>query len=1217
MAVFEIFSAATPPTGRRNIGEARTPPLPRRNIREARTPPLPRKDLTETQTPPTARKNKDNPYATYRLSSPLNEVRAEYDVVVVGSGYGGAIAASRCARAGQSVCVFERGKEWWPGDFPETELKSFNELQITMPGRAAPVGKETGLYDMVMGTDVSVLQGCGLGGTSLINANVGLDCDARVFKDPCWPEELREDESSLFGQDRQRVMDMLRPERYPAHFPELPKLKAMELGAAHVIRDIEDLHVPDVFMRPPLYVNFRDTEKNDFGIPQPACNGCGNCVSGCNTGAKNTLNFNYLPDARTFGADIFTEVKVKAVLRDESKAMWAVYYEVLIQDVFHVVEQIVRAKTVILGAGSLGSTNILMNSAERGLQLSSRLGEGFTTNGDALNFCYNTAHKIRSVGIRPSDLKPGHGPGPCISGLIDMRLPDEPLEDGYVLEDGTPPGGWETPLKIVLKTTPGLKMSHGHNTKEALRALTGKANKNTLSVLSMSHDSADGKLVRDKASGRVWADFPHVGCGDNFQKIYDGAKRLTAALEGHHIANPFWKGALSHLRNTKSVITVHPLGGCGMGKSGRQGVVDHAGQVFVGDFDNVHPGLLVVDGAIMPRSLGVNPSLTIAILAERCMRLLAKRNGWHIDYPSRRNIATVYRKTKPGFRFTEKMTGKMEIAGEKVPLSFKVTIESKDIYNMINVDPHHRAGIFGIVTCEKISQKPLTVSDGVFELFAESEEKVETKEMVYKMTLTDPTGEVYQFRGEKCIHKNRMLSIGVTDTTHMAFTLRKGVGEAAEMVGQGKLKLKIRDFLRQLTTIEVTNCHVSSERLRWKTKFCKFFAGALWEVYGVFSPSTTPFDPDAPPRERRDLNLNGADMDIKEIAAGDGVPLILTRYNGGSKGPILLLHGLGVPSRIFSLDTIDKNLVEYLVENGFDVWALDMRFSTALPAHRDKSNVVDAAEFDIPVAIDHILASTQSSKVQIFAHCVGSLAIMCSLLSGFVSKDKIKCIVASQLGFVVKPTSSSSSRPNFLGEGVDAYTDTNDNWMGRVFNVFSDRYASFATTAKEHCDSNVCHRVTFLYRPSWRHGNLNKITHDTLHEWNGFTNKELFKHLSKCSSKKLLCNRDGDTPLIPDWQSKTHLESAKYREAMERLDVPIFFFMGEDNSRWDKQSVKRSCERCQEVNTKQHYECVFVRKYNHTDSIVGKNANTEVFPLFLPFLEKYTTSADAAVQAEA
>ena len=565
--------------------------------------------------------------------------------------------------------------------------------------------------------------------------------------------------------------------------------------------------------------------------------------------------------------------------------------------------------------------------------------------------------------------------------------------------------------------------------------------------------------------------------------------------------------------------------------------------------------------------------------------------------------ATVYRKTKPGFRFTEKMAGNLIIDGEKHRLAFKLTIESKDIYHMLVVDTSHSAGIHGNVTCEALSKDPLTVSDGVFEMFSESEEKVETKEMIYKMTLTDQEGQVFHFRGEKCIHKNRLVSFGVTDTTNMIFTVHKG----EELFGEGKLKLSLRDFMRQLTTIEVTNCTTKKEKLRWKAKFCTFFAGSLWEVYGLFSPSTSPFNPEAPTRERRQLKMNEDDLDIMRLTSSDGLPLLLTRYRGGIKGPILLLHGLGVSSRIFALDTVTTNLVEYLIEKGYDVWSLDMRFSIALESHKNKCTVIDAAEHDIPVAIDHILETTEAVSIQVFAHCVGVLAMFGALFAGYVSKDKVKSLVASQLGFVIKPTSSSSTRPNLIGDGVDAYTDTNENWMGRVFNVVSDRYASWATAAKEHCDSDVCHRVTFLYCPSWHHSNLNKNTHDTLHEWNGFTNKHLFNHLAKCASKKVLCNREGNKPIIPDWDSKNYQESAGYKAVMSNVDIPILFFMGDDNARWEKKSIERSYERCLQANPSQHYKCIMMPKYNHLDPIVGKNADTEVFPKFLSFLDKYST----------
>ena len=124
-----------------------------------------------------------------RLSSPIEKIQDHYTVVVVGSGYGGAIAASRLARAGQKVCVLERGREHQPGEYPENEAEALREVQTDAPD--GHLGPKTGLYDFRLNDDLNVFVGCGLGGTSLVNANVALRADKRVFQDRRWPRALR------------------------------------------------------------------------------------------------------------------------------------------------------------------------------------------------------------------------------------------------------------------------------------------------------------------------------------------------------------------------------------------------------------------------------------------------------------------------------------------------------------------------------------------------------------------------------------------------------------------------------------------------------------------------------------------------------------------------------------------------------------------------------------------------------------------------------------------------------------------------------------------------------------------------------------------------------------------------------------------------------------------------------------------------------------------
>lgn len=170
-------------------------------------------------------------------------------------------------------------------------------------------GQSSDLYEFIVTDDLTVVQGCGLGGTSLINANVALDAEPAVFQDPSWPKEIREDMDQLMNIDRQHFVDMIKPTPYPDNYPPLHKMDRMKDGLREF--DIEDLD--KMFYKTPLYVNFQDTPYNHVGIPQPKCTGCGNCCGGCNVGAKNTLNMNYLPDAKVHGAELFTQVGTEPI----------------------------------------------------------------------------------------------------------------------------------------------------------------------------------------------------------------------------------------------------------------------------------------------------------------------------------------------------------------------------------------------------------------------------------------------------------------------------------------------------------------------------------------------------------------------------------------------------------------------------------------------------------------------------------------------------------------------------------------------------------------------------------------------------------------------------------------------------------------------------------------------------------------------------------------
>ncbi len=531
----------------------------------------------------------------FPLARPLEKLRDHYDVVIVGSGYGGGVSASRLARAGLRVAVLERGREFLTGEFPNRFPDLRNEFQLT--GKRIQTGKKTALYDIRVGEDMHVLVGCGLGGGSLVNAGVTLRPDPRVFDDEIWPGQIRQDPTLDEGYLRAEAW--LKPAAHNGT-NKLAKFQAL----ADANNDLNHRMVT-----PRTAVTYEEGT-NAAGITQPACTLCGDCCSGCNVGAKNTVALTYLPDAVRHGAELFTHAKVRKVNKN-SNGHWQTEIERLDDEKGDAATRTVSSDAVILAAGTLGSTEILLRSQEAGLKISERVGHCFSANGDIIAFGYGADPVINAVGI-------GHPPkledltiGAAVSGQIEID-DDQVLDNEMRIQEGVLPSAI-APILPVLFVPNGRLLG-------ALKSLINGVYKGPFAHLqtffAVSHDSASGafQLTDDKLA----LSWPNAKDEPVYKRLDTAIEAIVKNSGGNYVRNPLSGTVMGHQPST-----AHPLGGCAMSQDRTLGVVNHKGQVFDANktkgSSDVHKGLYVIDGSIIPRSLGVNPLFTITALAERAM----------------------------------------------------------------------------------------------------------------------------------------------------------------------------------------------------------------------------------------------------------------------------------------------------------------------------------------------------------------------------------------------------------------------------------------------------------------------------------------------------------------------------------------------------------------------------------------------------------------------
>ncbi len=548
-----------------------------------------------------------------------------FDAVVVGSGFGGSVTAFRLGEAGMRVCLLERGKAYPPGSFARSPWGTSRSLWDPSEGLH-------GIFNVWEFRGLGGIVASGLGGGSLLYSNVLIRKDRSTFvrEDLAaggreyWPVDYDDLEPHY-----ERHEEMLGAVPYPLdRAPYDGTFKTNELRRASEQLGLE-------WFLPKLAVSFAPDggdpapgrlivgdDENLHGAPRLTCRLCGECNFGCNYGSKNTLDFNYLSLAKLrHGVELRTRCEAKT-LAPRAGGGFAVGY------VDHgeavegeprgapLTERTITADRLILCAGTIGSTFLLLKNRANFPGLSERLGTRFCGNGDLLTFV-RRAHETVDGKRRGRLIEPGYGPVITSTIRVKDALEGGPgrafyIQDGgypetinWMIEAGDQPAalvrairfGWRL-LKLYLRrggsSDVGADLAH----------LIGRApvSSTTLPLFAMGRDVPDGTM-RLTDDGLLDVDWNKRRSNPTFEAVRQTGRGIAKVLDGTFKDNPPWYAG--------RVVTVHPLGGCPMGRDEREGVVDSYGHVFG------YPGFVIADGSVMPGPVGPNPSNTISALAHR------------------------------------------------------------------------------------------------------------------------------------------------------------------------------------------------------------------------------------------------------------------------------------------------------------------------------------------------------------------------------------------------------------------------------------------------------------------------------------------------------------------------------------------------------------------------------------------------------------------------
>ncbi|KAK6147228.1 hypothetical protein DH2020_018140 [Rehmannia glutinosa] len=982
-----------------------------------------------------------------------------FDAIVVGSGYGGSVAACRMSMAGFKVCLLEKGHKWEAQDFPTDCFKMMSAVRVENRNLGVDLGPQDALFQVCIQDDALAATACGLGGGSLINAGLVLPTTVRARRDPKWPKAWEED----WDRCEALASDMLRAQSVPMKFQNS---KIME----GVIGEEYDKNIDSPIK---LSMNFDIEQVSDSRMSQEtgSCLACGNCLAGCPYNAKNSTDKTYLVSAIQAGCTIKTECEVQYMVRNKddsskeegrfktrSQRRWLVFLNEF---------DYIECDIVILSAGVFGTAKILFQSQLRGVPISHRLGSGLSCNGNSVAYLAGSSAPLNAAGLDRKQFSniPFHErPGPSISSSYTSSL-------GFAIQSAVIPTAYPSFLFKGI-TTYGWQSGYGflYGVTDWLKHVLGLNHGQDMVLNAIGHDDSSGKLTFEKDTNRILFQPPHDHLlprkVEAFQKL---AKKLGGVL------------FMPRFRST----SVHLLGGCIASSDVSSGVCNSDGQVFDKTSPTgVHPGLYICDASLIPCSVGINPCLTITTASEHVSRRLVqdaiKKNiGNFVDINFDKKPGSIYKgKMKRIFDSevvtTEIMRG--QVGGMPCTAYLKLKFQTSSVVDKTNnatgekAHPLLRGKVGGYIECRAIEMDKMYIIHGEIDLCETDIRTPYTQYMHYRLLVAASSGSRYVLEGRKIMNPYLLALYAWRESTTLNVTLRKitdnMLGEDV-MNLKGKLHISFLELLKSVFALE---------------------GGSRYDKFTIRC-------------QHWECSHSGRQLKQEK-----------------RKYPALLINGYATES--YCLPTEQDDLVRTFLKDGHDVWLLHARVHWSNSSNH--FSVEDIGRLDIPAAINKIIEFYEETiKVHVVAHCVGGLAIHISLMGGHVSAKHIASLSCTNSSMFYKLTTSSSVKMwlplvpmsmAILGNNnilpmLQESTTSYRHWLLKSIARLMPRY--------ERCTCDECEVFSGIFGNAFWHENIS----DTMHYW---MNKEnlprlpmaAFPHLRKICNAGFIVDNNGNNSYL-------------------------------------------------------------------------------------------------------